>query len=176
MAHERGLCVDHTTIYRWVIKFTPGMEMAIRNRKKPVGRSWRMDETYIKINGQWEYLYRAVDKEGQTVDYLLTAKRDKKAAKRFFKKAIGSNCIPEKINIDKSGANTATIKDYNKSEGIASDFLIYSIEAIIPLTSAKPFFCSSFNSNSFQDWRVFSIESPLSGSNSLIICETPRCI
>ena len=116
MAHERGLCVDHTTIYRWVIKFTPGMEMAIRNRKKPVGRSWRMDETYIKINGQWEYLYRAVDKEGQTVDYLLTAKRDKKAAKRFFKKAIGSNCIPEKINIDKSGANTATIKDYNKSE------------------------------------------------------------
>ena len=87
------------------------MEMAIRNRKKPVGRSWRMDETYIKINGQWKYLYRAVDKEGQTVDYLLTAKRDKKAAKRFFKKAIGSNGIPEKINIDKSGANTAAIKD-----------------------------------------------------------------
>ena len=95
MACERGLCVDHTTIYRWVIKFTPGMEKVIRKCKKPVGRSWRMDETYIKVNGQWKYLYRAVDKEGQTVDYLLTAKRDKKAANRFFKKAISSNCIPE---------------------------------------------------------------------------------
>ena len=69
-----------------------------------------------KCNGS-KYLYRAVDKEGQTVDYLLTAKRDKKAAKRFFKKAIKSNVIPEKINIDKSGSNAAAIKEYNKEEG-----------------------------------------------------------
>ncbi len=66
-----------------------------------------MDETYIKIKGQWKYLYRAVDKAGQTIDFLLTAQRDKKAALRFFKKAIRQQGLPEKVTIDKSGANTA---------------------------------------------------------------------
>ncbi|MDQ3231044.1 MAG: IS6 family transposase, partial [Pseudobdellovibrionaceae bacterium] len=64
MAEERGLEVDHTTIYRWVIKFTPGLEKALRRLKRPLGKSWRLDETYIKVKGQWKYLYRAVDKEG----------------------------------------------------------------------------------------------------------------
>jgi len=116
MAAERGLEVDHTTIYRWVIKFTPELEKAVRLLKRPVGKSWRLDETYIKVKGQWKYLYRAVDKEGNTVDYLLTAKRDRKAAKRFICKAIKSNVEPIKINIDKSGANTAGINDYNIDE------------------------------------------------------------
>ncbi len=118
MAAERGLKVDHTTIYRWVIKFTPELEKAVRLLKRPAGKSWRLDETYIKVKGQWKYLYRAVDKEGNTVDYLLTAKRDRKAAKRFICKAIKSNVGPIKINIDKSGANTAGINDYNYDEGL----------------------------------------------------------
>ena len=117
MTAERGLEVDHTTIYRWVMKFTPELEKAVRRLKRPSVRSWRLDETYIKVKGQWKYLYRAVDKDGNTVDYLLTAKRDKKAAKRFLCKAIKRNDEPVKINIDKSGANTAGINDYNDDEG-----------------------------------------------------------
>lgn len=118
MAAERGLEVDHSTIYRWVIKFTPEVEKAVRQMKRPAGKSWRLDETYIKVKGQWKYLYRAVDKEGNTVDYLLTAKRDRKAANRFLRRAVGSNVEPMKINIDKSGANAAGIHEYNDDEGI----------------------------------------------------------
>ena len=117
MAAERGLEVDHTTIYRWVIKFTPELEKAVRFLKRPAGKSWRLDETYSKVKGQWKYLYRPVDKKAMTVDYLLTAKRDTKAAKRFLSKAIRSNVQPIKINIDKSGSNTAAIKSYNDEEG-----------------------------------------------------------
>ncbi|MCZ6820501.1 MAG: IS6 family transposase, partial [Calditrichaeota bacterium] len=80
------------------------------------GHRWRLDETYSKIKGEWKYLYRAVDKQGNTVDFLLTAKRDKKAARRFLNKAIGSNGKPSLINIDKSGANTAAIQQYNRDE------------------------------------------------------------
>ena len=87
LALDRGVEVDQSTIHCWVVKFSPDLEKSVRKNKPSVGKSWGMDETYIKVKGQWKYLYRAVDKEGQTVDYLLTAKRDKKAAKRFFKKA-----------------------------------------------------------------------------------------
>ena len=79
MMGERGVDVDHSSLNRWVIKYTPLLEMAFRQRKRPVGTSWRMDETYISVKGQWKYLYRAVDKAGHTVDFLLTAKRDRKA-------------------------------------------------------------------------------------------------
>ena len=91
LMQERGVDVDHATLQRWVVKYTPMVEANIRKKKQTVGRSWRMDETYIKIKGQWYYLYRAVDKEGNTIDFLLTKKRDTKAAKRFLIKAIGSN-------------------------------------------------------------------------------------
>lgn len=111
MMAERGVPVDHSNIYRWVQKFSPQLEAVFRHgRKRPVGQSWRMDETYIKIKGQWKYLYRAVDKEGQTIDFLLTARRDKKAALRFFKKAVRQHGLPEKVTIDKSGANTAALE------------------------------------------------------------------
>ena len=116
MMLERGVEVDHTSINRWVLKFTPEIEKKFRKHKHVVGTSWRMDETYIKIKGQWKYLYRAVDKNGDTVDFLLTAKRDRKAALRFFKKAIKSNGIPEKVNIDKSGANLSGINDFNEKK------------------------------------------------------------
>lgn len=110
MMAERGVAVDHTNVYRWVQKFTPLLEARFRRGKKqPVGLSWRMDETYIKIKGQWKYLYRAVDKTGQTVDFLLTAHRDKKAALRFLKKAIRQHGRPTKVTIDQSGANTAAL-------------------------------------------------------------------
>src|SRR5260370_202155 len=94
MLAERGMDVDHSTVHRWVIKLVPLLEKAFRKHKRPVGRSWRMDETYVKLKGKWKYFYRAVDKAGKTIDFLLTAKRDKAAARRFFKKAIGPNGPP----------------------------------------------------------------------------------
>ena len=113
MMDERGVEVDHSTLNRWVLKYVPLLEAQFRARKRPVGSSWRLDETYVKVKGVWKYLYRAVDKAGATVDFLLTAKRDCKAALRFLRKAIGSNGTPEKITIDKSGANTAAIQCHN---------------------------------------------------------------
>ena len=113
MMAERGVEVDHSSLNRWVLKYTPLLEMAFRRRKRPVGTSWRLDETYISVKGQWKYLYRAVDKAGHTVDFLLTAKRDRKAASCFLRKAIDQCGTPEKITIDKSRANGAAIEDYN---------------------------------------------------------------
>ena len=110
----RGVTVDHATIQRWVYKFNPLIEKTFQKRKKAVGDSWRMDETYIKVKGVWMYLYRAVDKGGNTVDFLLTKRRNKRAAHLFLLKAINNNGKPDIINIDKSGANKAGIKTYNK--------------------------------------------------------------
>lgn len=114
MMLERGITVDHSTINRWVIYYSPLLENEFRkNYKRSVGSSWRMDETYIKIKGDWHYLYRAVDKAGDTVDFMLSKNRDATAAKAFFIKAIGSNGLPEKVTIDKSGANTAGLNAIN---------------------------------------------------------------
>ena len=110
---ELGVEVDHSSLNRRVLKYTPVLDQVFRQRKRPVGASWRMDETYISVKGQWKYLYRAVDKAGHTVDFLLTAKRDRKAAARFLRKAIDQCATPKKITIDKSGANTAAIEQYN---------------------------------------------------------------
>ena len=113
MMEERGVEVDHSTLNRWVLKFVPLLDKQFRDRKRQVGSSWRMDETYVKVKGAWKYLYRAVDKTGATVDFPLTAKRDGKAALRFLRKAIRYNGTPEKITIDQSGANTAAIESHN---------------------------------------------------------------
>jgi transposase-like protein len=83
-----------------------------------VGRSWRVDETYVLVSGQWKYLYRAVDRLGHTVDFLLTARRDVAAARRFFERAIGQHDVPEKITIDKSGANTAAVRGLIADSGV----------------------------------------------------------
>jgi transposase-like protein len=114
MMEERGVEVDHSTLNRWVAKYAPLLEKEFRARKRAVGSSWRLDETYVKVRGCWKYLYRAVDKAGATVDFLLTAKRDCKAALRFLRKAIGQHGEPKKITIDKSGADTAAIESYNE--------------------------------------------------------------
>jgi len=119
MMAERGVFVDHSTVSRWAIRLLPVLEKIFRKYKRPVGGSWRMNETYVKVNGKWKYLYRAVDKEGKTIDFLLTAKRDKAAAKRFFDKAIVANGTPEKVTMDKSGANKAAIDEINADMEIA---------------------------------------------------------
>ena len=113
MMTERGLKIDHSTLNRWVVHYAPKLEKAFHKKKKQPGDRWRMDETYLKVRGLWRYYYRAVDKEGNTIDFLLTAKRDTKAALRFFNKAIGRNSKPGLINIDKSGANKASINQIN---------------------------------------------------------------
>ena len=119
LMRERGVPVDHSTVNRWVIKYSPPLEDAFHRRKRPVRVSWRMDETYIKIKGEWRYLSRAVDKQGQTIDFLLTEHRDQEAALRFLQKAIRRNGMPEKITIDGSDANEAAIKRYNEAHGTA---------------------------------------------------------
>lgn len=114
MMAERGFDVDHSTINRWVLHYSPQLDADFRQKKKRVGGRWRMDETYIKVKGQWTYYYCAVDKQGHTIDFLLTATRDTKAARRFLDKAIKQNGQPSLVNIDQSGANTAGLKQVNR--------------------------------------------------------------
>src|ERR1700744_3600914 len=94
MMAERSVFVDHATVHRWALKIVPTVAKVVRCRTRPVGKSWRMDETYIKVRGRWKYLYRAVDRDGGTVNFLLTARRDEAAGRPFLERAI-----------DKSGAN-----------------------------------------------------------------------
>src|SRR5207247_8374664 len=114
---EREVEAEQSSNTSWVRKCSPQREEAFHRHKRPVWVSWRMDETYIKVKGQWRYLYRAVDKQGQTIDFLLTEERDEQAAKRFLTKAIRRHGVPEKITIDGSAANEAAIKSYNKDHG-----------------------------------------------------------
>src|ERR671916_257222 len=102
---ERGLAVDHSTLNRWVLAYAPLIERRLRAFRKPHCGSVRIDETYIKIRGQWRYLYRAIDKHGTPVDFLLSAKRDLDAAKRFFRKMLQEQPLlsPERIGTDAAG-------------------------------------------------------------------------
>jgi putative transposase len=111
---ERGVSVDHATVNRWVIKFSTILLMIFKKRKKRVLNSWRMDETYIEIKKKWHYYYRAVDKEGNTIDFFLSKKRDKKAAMHFFKQSIENEGLPDKVNIYKSGSNYFALKAINE--------------------------------------------------------------
>ena len=113
MMAERGVEVDHTTIMRWVHQYSPEIEKKVRKHLRPTNDSWRVDETYIKIKGKWKYLYRAVDSDGNTIDFMLSAKRNKKAAKRFLKKALGSklNQMPRVVTVDKNPAYPPAINE-----------------------------------------------------------------
>lgn len=110
---ERGVDVDHATLNRWVVRYSPLIAKEAQRRKARTSSSWRMDETYIKVKGKWNYLYRAVDKFGKTLDFMLSERRDEAAATSFFTRTLGNNGVPERVVIDKSGANLAGLKNMN---------------------------------------------------------------
>ena len=126
MLDERGIKVDHTTIYRWVQKYAPEIEKRLRWYWKPGwSASWKVDETYIRVKGKWMYLYRAITKKGETVDFYLSATRNQKAAKRFLGKALNSikpYKHPNTLNTDKDKAYGPAIKTL-KEEGICAESL-----------------------------------------------------
>ena len=165
LALERGLKVDHSSINRWVIKYAPLLEKAFRKRhKRPVGVSWRMDETYLKVKGQWVYWYRAVDKEGNTVDFMLSEKRDEPVARAFFEKAIGSSGLPDKVTMDKSGANKAGIDSINLQ--LALLFIMSGLFLQINVRQVK-----YLNNIVEQDHRfIKKITKPNEGIQSLSCC------
>jgi transposase-like protein len=121
MVSERGIKVDHTTIYRWIQHYAPEFEKRIRWYARPSAWSLRVDETYIKVKGQWKYLYRAVDKYGRTVDFMLAHTWDLAAAKRFFKKML-KQCrdMPSSITTDKHSSYHTTIEELKK-EGLLDE-------------------------------------------------------
>ena len=110
---DRCVSVDHSTLNRWVVRDAPQIAANAQTKKRPTAISWRMDETYIKVKGKWTYLYRAVDRDGNTLDFMLSERRNTAAARRFFKRAIGMNGVPGRVVIDKSGANLAGLERVN---------------------------------------------------------------
>jgi len=112
---ERGIRVDHATLNRWVVKYASALAAVAQRRKAATAPSWRLDETYVKVRGDWCYLYRAVDRNGQTLDFMLSEQRDEAAALRFLAKAVAANGLPRSCAIDKSGANTAGLAGMNEA-------------------------------------------------------------
>lgn len=120
MMLERGLKVDQSTIFRWVPAYRPELDKRCRAYLKPTKDSWRVEETYLNIKGVWKYLYRAVDSEGNTLDFMLSAKRDAKAAKRFLKKELNAlhTVDPRVISVDKNAAYPPEIDELTKDEAL----------------------------------------------------------
>jgi transposase, IS6 family len=119
LLEERGLKADHTTVWRWVQRYSPELEQRLRRHLKPTNKSWREDETYVRVKGCWCYLYRAIDSAGATIDFLLSALRDAGAAKQLFRKALSSPSHPQPrvINTDLAPIYGSAIPDIKK-EGI----------------------------------------------------------
>jgi len=115
---ERGLSIAHTTIMRWVHQYGPELDKRVRCHLKQTNDSWRVDETYIKVKGQWMYLYRAVDSDGNTIDFFLSKTRDSKSAKRFLKKALAFShfVIPRVITVDKNPVYPLLIQQLKKEK------------------------------------------------------------
>jgi transposase, IS6 family len=116
MTRERGLAISPSCVWRWVQTYGPELDKRCRPHLKATNRSWRVEETYIKVKGQERFLYRAVDSSGQTIDFLLTAKRDTAAAKRFFQRGMANpaNSLPRVINVDKNRAYPAAVDELKK--------------------------------------------------------------
>lgn len=123
MMAERGVKVDHSTLNRWVLKFAPELDKRIRPHLSLTNDSWRVDETYIEIKGEWKYLYRAVDSMGNTLDFMLSAKRDGKAAARFFRKVLKAEHTqsPRVITVDKNAACPVAMEKLKADETIAAE-------------------------------------------------------
>ena len=121
MMRERGLHVDHTTIYRWVQHYAPELEKRCRPHLKATNDSWRVDETYVKVKKVWMYLYRAVDSQGNTLEFLLSTTRDGKAAKCFFAKTLTAprTTTPRVINVDKNAAYPKAFNELKDEEALA---------------------------------------------------------
>jgi transposase-like protein len=109
MMAERGISVDHATVHRWVIRYSPELLQRFNLRKRAVTSKWHMDETYIKVRGQWMYLYRAIDSIGDTVEFFFSEHRDLIAAKRFFQQALDRHGRPDRVVIDGSQTNREAI-------------------------------------------------------------------
>lgn len=118
---ERGIEVDHTTIYRWVQSYAPELERRVRPYLSLTNDSWRVDETYVKVKGVWKYLYRAVDSMGNTLDFMLSAKRDGKAAERFFRKVLKAEHtqVPRVMTVDKNAAYPVAVKRLKGDETLS---------------------------------------------------------
>jgi IS6 family transposase len=123
MMAERGVEVDHSTINRWVLKFAPELDKRIRPFLNPTNDSWRVDETYIEIRGEWKYLYRAVDSAGNTLDFMLSAKRDGKAAARFFRKVLAAKHtqMPRVITVDKNAAYPVAMDELKQDKTLKAE-------------------------------------------------------
>lgn len=123
MMAERGLSVDHTTIFRWVQKYAPELDKRCRPYLKQTNNSWRVDETYIKVRGRWMYLYRAVDSNGHTLDFLLNQTRSTRAAKRFFRKMLSNSHVtkPRVINVDKNAAYIGAVADLKAEDVLPNE-------------------------------------------------------
>lgn len=121
MVNERGLDIHHTTIYRWVQRYGPEIDQRCRPHLSSTNDSWRVDETYIEVRGKWKYLYRAVDSKGNTLDFLLTAKRDAQAAKRFLCKVLKAvhTQEPRVINVDKNPAYPKAVEQLKNKKQLS---------------------------------------------------------
>lgn len=136
MMAERGVELAHTTILRWLQHYVPVFEKKWNRFARPVGRSWRVDETYIRARGQWKYLYRAVDKQGNTVYFLLSEHRDIEAAKRFFTQAIDRHGTPEKITLDGYAATQRAVCELKQSAILPNHKTATSRSSHQPCTTA----------------------------------------
>ena len=121
MLLDRGVEVDHTTIFRWIQAYGEELEKRIRPHLRMSNGSWRVDETYVRVKGRWTYLYRAVDSRGQTIDFLLAARRDTAAAKRFFRKALAQphTVNPRTLTVDKNPAYPRAVAEMKETANLA---------------------------------------------------------
>lgn len=123
LMQERAVEVDHSTLNRWVLKYAPELDKRIRRHLKPTNDSWRVDETYIKVRGVWKYLYRAVDSEGNILDFMLSAKRDGKAAARFFRKVLKAKHTqtPRVITVDQNAAYPVAMDELQEDKTLKAE-------------------------------------------------------
>ena len=127
---ERGISISHTTIMRWVHEYSPEIAKRVRPHLKPVNDSWRVDETYIKVKGHWTHLYRAVDSTGKTIDFMLSEKRDARAAELFFQKALALDHVqtPRVITVDKNPSYPAAIEILKKNKELPQEILMRQVK------------------------------------------------